>query len=391
MNICIINQHTLNYGDDIAGISLIDRLLYLAEKEKKEIKINILYNSANRLNYNDRRVVHSEEVKLKKMGFFNIFLVLFFGFFGFEYQPNRYVQEFNEIIKKSDYVLVAPGGANIGIYKDWRYLVRLLMVVNLKKRLIFHNNTIGKSNNLLFNFLSRRILKKSDLYVREKKSLSLLNNMGISAIRTVDTGFLFNNVEESSIDLKDYFIFIPTSIQSWHPDFKSFRVDDVINNYVLPSFVDLAKEKSKKVVILAHLNGSLSESSLLESYRDRMIKLGMNKENVFIPTLNSCYDYDNYIKKSDYVVSMRYHGVVMAIKNKINFLSLSYENKMDEVCYYSGFFEHNLGIKQINKESIDIMKRIYNSIPDSAHWDLKLTDLTRKAAICTDQLFFREN
>ena len=38
--------------------------------------------------------------------------------------------------------------------------------------------------------------------------------------------------------------------------------------------------------------------------------------------------------------------LVMAIKNGVPFLSLGYENKMQEVCNYSGFENNNIFIKE---------------------------------------------
>ncbi|MGM0340143.1 polysaccharide pyruvyl transferase family protein [Enterococcus sp. AZ007] len=390
MNICIINQHTLNYGDEIAGTSLIDQLFSLAKKEEKEIKIHVLYNSSERLQYTKKNLYHREDIKLSNMGVMSIFFVLFLGFIGIEYQPNKFVKEFNETIKKSDYIVVAPGGANIGIYKDWRYLVRLLMVVNLKRRLIFHNNTIGKSNSFIFNLFSRYILKRSDLYVREKKSLELMNSMHFSATRTVDTGFLFNNTEKFNTDLEDYFVFVPTRIENWHPNFKGFDVDNIINSIVLPSFVQLSKQNQKKIVILPHLNGDLSEKELLEHYKERITSLDFDSKDVIIPTLSSCYEYDNFIKNSDFVLSMRYHGVIMAIKNKVKFFSLSYENKMKEACNYSGFPDNNLNLKRIDNESIKFMHKCYYSTPNSKEWERSIEELIKEASLCTNQIFFRE-
>ena len=57
------------------------------------------------------------------------------------------MHEWIELIKNCDVAVMSPCGANIGIYKDWASLIRILMVIIEKKKFIFQYNTIGKSGN----------------------------------------------------------------------------------------------------------------------------------------------------------------------------------------------------------------------------------------------------
>lgn len=63
MRFTIINQHTNNFGDDIAGISLIDKL---EEEFGKDTQIDIIYNSGDNLKIERKNVHHLNDVTLKK-------------------------------------------------------------------------------------------------------------------------------------------------------------------------------------------------------------------------------------------------------------------------------------------------------------------------------------
>lgn len=352
MRFLIVNQHTMNYGDDIAGLSLIQQLL--SRFSDKNTKIDIIYNTKGMLNIDDDRVNHQIEVTLKNIGYLQLIVFFIFSLINIEIIFNQKLKDFKNLVKKSDVIFVSPCGANIGIYQDWRFLIRLWLVVKFGGRPIFHGNTIGKSRNFLFNLMALYILRRSVLYVREFASYEYLKGYNISATRTVDTGFLFQNNKLFKGE-SNYTVFIPTSIDTWHPDFKDVNVTELIKNKVLNEYVRLILKENWKLVILPHLYKEMDEKELLNSYKKKFIQLGISEELITIPTLNDCYDYDNYIKHSKFVVSMRYHGAIMSIKNQVPFVSLAYENKMKEACRYSNLEFLNINISDlVYEESINL-------------------------------------
>lgn len=388
MRFTIINQHTNNFGDDIAGISLIDKL---EEEFGKDTQIDIIYNSGDNLKIERKNVHHLNDVTLKKIGYVNIGLIIFCGFLGIHPKfKNKSYNLFKSSIMDANSVIVAPGGANIGIYQDWRYLVRLLLVVQLGVRPIFHNNTVGKSASFIFNFLSKYILKRSDLFVREEATLEFLKKKKLFSIRSVDTGFLFKNekqVDESTID---YIVFVPTKIDSWHPNFKRIDVNKSIRDIVIPSIIKYANQNNFDIVLLPHLNGEIGESDLLNEYLEEFDKYSVERE-VRIAKVADAYDYDNCISNSRFVISMRYHGVVMAINNKVPFLSLSYENKMNEVCRYSGMINHNVNLLELQNETVDSIYDFLrtDNFPTENEWNKRLDYLRILASEATSQIKFR--
>lgn len=350
MNITIINQHTLNYGDDIAGISLIERII---DYFGKNTYINILYNTKGVLNYFKENIHHKDDVTLKRIGIVGILKIIIFAKLNIKLNLNSATKEFIQIIEDSDLIFVSPCGANIGIYKDWRFLIRLYLTVILGKKPIFHNNTIGKSNSIIFNSVAKYVLKNSKLYVRELKSYDYLQSIGLKSYRSVDTGFLFRNDKVFKVE-KDYVLFIPTQLSNWHPDFKNLEIENKVIDTVLIPFLDYAETNNYDVYILPHLYGGQDEKELLEYYLEEIKQRTNFSHNIDIAEIIDCYDYDNFISHSKFVVSMRYHGVVMSIKNEVPFLSLAYENKMLEVCRYSNLDYLNIMIKDLIKNNPEV-------------------------------------
>lgn len=387
MKFTIINQHTLNYGDDIAAISLIETLI---EKFGENTVIDIIYNTKGKLAIEKSNIHHLTDVTLKKMGLLNILLFVFTQVFHIPFNRNEAVKKFKKSILNSNYVLVSPCGANIGIYQDWRFLIKLLLVVLLGKRPVFHNNTIGKSGNYFFNKLAFYVLRHSDLYVREKESLEFLAKKNLFAIRSVDTGFLFNN-HKSFCAEEEYMLFIPTQLDNWHPDFKNKNFDKLLREKILKHFSEFCKEKKCKMYILPHLYGNQKEQELLKMYRRAFIEYGLDASEIKILKIEDCYDYDNYIKYAQFVVSMRYHGVVMSIKNKTNFLSLAYENKMEEVCSYSDMKKNNIYLQDICQETFIDFNKLIASESTMLRWQEKVDYLKGNATLCLNQLVFRED
>lgn len=346
MKFLIMNQHTLNFGDDIAGVSLINQILKLFPSGSTAIQI--VYNTPGSLNYPDQRVSDRNDVSLKDMGRVQILLFMFFSFLGIQVVYKSSLKAFKKMVQDANVILVSPGGANLGMYKDWRYLIKLYMVVIFGGRPVFHNNTIEYSNNWLFNIFEKVILKNSRIYVRELSSYNHLQEKGFFPVRGVDTAFSFVNDNTDPLVSGNYIVFIPTNLDSWHPNFREEPLSDEIKKTILKELSELSKQKSLPIVILQHMHGSAVEESLYDECKRKLVEFGAKTVN--IPQIENCYQYDNVIRNSQFVVSMRYHGIVMAIKNKIPFCSLEYENKMAEVCRYAQLTDLNIKLKNIDKK-----------------------------------------
>lgn len=154
MKVVVINQYTENRGDEAAGTALVKNLL----KNPNIDQIDIIYNSAYKLDIENPRVKHrNEDLRLKNAGRVGILNYLLFRktLLNKISIANDTMNKMSKTIRDADYIYVTPCGASIGIYQDWAFLIRLLFVIKENKTPIFCLNTIGASGNKLFDFFSK--------------------------------------------------------------------------------------------------------------------------------------------------------------------------------------------------------------------------------------------
>lgn len=362
LKILIINQHTLNHGDDAAGVAMAQQI----REQFPNAELHFVYNwpwagSAVFIPYHNAKTFHYLTLIIRKEHLRDAIRYIFHKVLPILKLKNTFINEYINLVKQSDFVVVAPGGANIGIYKDWISLFRVLVAILEGKKPIFHLNTVGKSNNLIFNWITKYVLKNSQVFVREKDSYDQLKKWRIDSIRGVDTALslprksIIKNSSQKNTD--PYLIFIPTRIGTWHPDFKKINLKYKIDNIIIPSLVKFSRKNNLKIKILPHLYGILNEKKLLENIYSHFLSLSLCQEDVnLIKEINDFNDYDRYIAESSIVVSMRYHGIIFAIKNSIPFISLAYENKMKDACNYSGMSDFNFDLTNAHLREEDIVQ-----------------------------------
>ena len=327
--IVIINQHSSNVGDEAAGYALIDELI----NDYRIESIDILYNGSESIPCppDSLEIVrHDLHLSLKKMGHIAIAVYLLTGI-----RLNDTIRSYCRLIEGADQVVVAPGGANIGIYKDWRYLVRLLLTIKTGKTPLFHWNTIGKSGSKPFDFLARKVLKNSRLYVREKKSQRFLESMGLQAELGPDTAFLLRPIPFPKDS--NTIVFVPSELDSWHPYYKQCPINEVVLGEYVPVIGEFALKHGYSIDILPHLMNT-TEKQFNEDVFTILKEAGCAV--TLRDDINDFRDYDMALAHASIVVGMRYHTAVLAAKNYRPYIALAYENKAIEVADYTGMTQY---------------------------------------------------
>jgi polysaccharide pyruvyl transferase WcaK-like protein len=360
MKILILNQLTNNVGDDAAGFTLQQNLkelypdanldiVYIWNYQNSKI-ISPFYDSNHHSNLDLINIHNMDRKELRKLFYYEVPIYVLHKLLNLKYSRNKILSELDSIIQSSDKIFLAPCGANIGIYSDWFYLLRTLQVVLNKKIPIFYLNTIGKSKSKLFNFIADYVLRKSILFVREKKSFDYLKEKKINVNVGVD--IVFGLKSEMSVPKENAICFIPTELSNWHVDFINTTDDHKAIDYTVKDISKLIKMNNYKLYILSHLYNELNENELLFSIKNKLINEGIDDNKIEIVLINTFQEYEKTILKSKITISMRYHGVIFAAKNNIPFLSLSYENKMDEVSKYTLMDKYNIKIKDVKEDVV---------------------------------------
>lgn len=339
MKVLIVNQHSNNFGDDAAGVAVVNNLL----KNENITQIELLYCMPGTIPVMNERVIHNHELDVRK---FNRREFLYYYFLRIK--RGQFLPAFIEKIKEYDVVLVSPCGANLGIYKDWQLLFQDMLVVMRKKPLIFHLNTISPSKNRLFDFLVVRLCKKTSVYVREKASYDFLKGHGINVKLGTDSAFSLESKTKLQKN-KKRIVFVPSDLWSWHVDFKDRHKEDFYK-LILEPLGKFAKDKNMEICILPHTNKE-TEFKFNEEIK-KYLSENYVGDKVEVAVINSAYEYEDYIRSANMVVGMRYHSIVFACKNQIPYLALAYEQKMKEVSSYSGQIEYYIDLKKLELPTV---------------------------------------
>ncbi|MCC8228907.1 polysaccharide pyruvyl transferase family protein [Enterobacter mori] len=331
MKVLIINQHTNNFGDDAAGYALVSELV----NRGHEVAITYIWNkNGTKIPFEHEKVTHYDSLNISRDTLVKEFKL-------FMLDREGYFKKLKELSKLYDFIFVSPGGANIGIYKDWTYLANVIVARMANPNVLFHLNTVGESNSKIFNWLSKRVLKKCIMFVREKRSFDFLRTKNINSSLGVDTAFLLPRHQKELSENK-ILTFIPTQLSNWHVDFRSSNDGDMLKEQILPAIAEFANREGYTIRILPHLYSSEAESTFLNMVKEH---LENHAATAYIDGgVDSFFKYDERVNNSELVVSMRYHGVVLAVKNQTKVISLAYENKMKECCRYAGILSQNIDL-----------------------------------------------
>lgn len=360
MKVLIIGQHCGNLGDEGAGEALVDLLL----ENTQVSEISILYHGGGDRNLpvHHQKVKHIEKAFLTKWDMVSLLAYMFF-----KKRPTRLALKIIKLFKNHDLIIVSPSGANIGIYQDERLLLLCSVALKLNKKLIFYFCTVGKSKNLFFNAVSRAVLRKSKLYLREKASLKYANSIGANATFGVDTAFFLPSEYESvSNDVKKLMVRNPLVLiltdLVWHPNFSNFNSLDLIETKILPDCIRVAEEKNRQIVILPHILENREMNFLSQiAKRHKNIVVALRVTNV--------HEYCYVIENSFAVITMRYHGAVFSIKNCRPFLAISYENKINEVCTYAGCESCVISISDLFQKDTSVHKKMEDILSNGERYE----------------------
>lgn len=361
VKILIVNQHTQNFGDDAACTALLRMILDRASRPVDSV--TIVFNGPQGVAPPISTVSAPEDVRLKDVGRFA--LVVFFAWpalarLAFRGRP---LARFLRLVDQADVIFVAPSGANIGIYRDWPYLIRLAIIVRQGRQPIFVWNTIGASGSAPFDLLARYVLKRAGLFVRERASAAYLEHLGLQCEVGYDTAFALEPVRAGVRD--DVLTIVPAELDSWHPSYRapSTRINALLAASIGAAVAPFARHHDMRVEILPHLR-SIEEADFHAQVRASLVSAGLPTTRIQLRTdIESVEMYDEALATSKLVLGGRYHAVVLAAKNRRPFVSLSYENKMTEACAYLDLQDFDVDITSLGEDlTIEIGTRLEQAL-----------------------------
>ena len=329
MKILLIDQPIRNRGDESAHKALVRSLL--AAIPDVEITVPYRYPEADMAPFMvpGVRYVHTEE------DLFYYRCRLYGAKYGlrFLWHLDPAIRRLSALYREADAVVSAPGGINLGGFKDWHHLFYLQLALHLGRPLLYFGRSVGPfpetdPDRVRFK---REAEKAMDgmrfISLRDASSRPYVGNR--PAVDTLDSAFLERPQADIPTEVLDYvggspyFVFVPNALV-WH-----YRYKDLPLETVREFFADLlsalkAAHPSCKAVLLPQLyNGP----HWIEN--DRLFFEEVAPEGAFIaPDTYSSDIQQAIVRGSSFLVGARYHSVVFAINNDVPFVALSYEHKM---------------------------------------------------------------
>lgn len=233
------------------------------------------------------------------------------------------VYKFNlfEILKQiiKSQVLISGGGSLLQDVTSLKSLLYYLFVIFIalffKKEVIIFAQGIGPINSKLGQFLTKILLKKAKLVtVRDIKSYELLKSWSIEAININDPIFGLSLPQNTPMNR------VGIQLRKWKTLTAKFLEE--LAFYVNKNF-------SHKEIYIYSLQDSY-DMSVCQEFAQNLLNINPKiklkiEHNLNVPDIISSF------RNLDFMISMRFHGCLLALKYGIRTCALSYDQKVEKL------------------------------------------------------------
>lgn len=347
MKVCIINQHTENWGDEAAFLGFVAAL--------NDLDLDLTSVITNSTRIASQGYISSSSAKVYPLRFNSIFekvlafLILKYQFLFPLHRLFKKYRRLSAVINSSDFVCVGPGGENIGAYRDYFYLFTILTALNRGKEVLFAGSSFNTSGNPYYDQIALRLLQQTRVLAREEISYEYLRRNGVKASLCSDNALYIKKYFASAISsttaqspklstIASYTVFVPNCLWTWHPKYKDSQSYQYLTSLIDNIFQSLTAYG--QIVVLPQTYPYPNSKEMFDNYVERF--------NVLVlPDLPSL-DQINIISKSQAIVGMRYHTIVFSALANTKCFSIAYERK---ILGFNRKFFHGNGLLDITDRS----------------------------------------
>ncbi len=267
------------------------------------------------------------------------------------------LRKYNRLIKQADYVLCAPGGVCLGKYRDWMHLWNLVNALDGKKKVAIYGRSIGpfdgsKKSDRLFRRRAVDVLQKAVFVsLRDKRSQQIAAELKIPFHPSIDTAFARTATaplpdELAYLKTRRFAVFVPNQLDAWHPDFRKLPPQRLTTLY--RAILDEILSRGYDAVLLPQLFG---DKLIDHPYCRRLIRHADPNRTVLISDQYEADVQQAVIRRASLLIGARCHSVIFAIQNRVLFLALSYEHKIDGLLELLDLQDGSLPIAELLSDS----------------------------------------
>jgi len=212
-----------------------------------------------------------------------------------------------KVVKECDIFMLGGGGLFAGpsFRANLIWATQAKMAYFYKKNVIMYGQSVGKSKNKIVNRIIKNIFNKASLItVRDQESKINLQNIGVTNEIHVMPDLAFRYSEKIN-PTKNKKVKVTVALREMSGLKKQFFNE--INGFLKW----LKDEKNAEISYVNFQEGELSDSHIHKKLKSK-------------PKKNKIED----IKKADYIIGMRLHSIITAIKNEKPFVAINYFSKV---------------------------------------------------------------
>ena len=219
------------------------------------------------------------------------------------------------LIKHSE-VLISGGGSLLQDVTSIKSLIYYLWIIFTailyRKKVIIFAQGIGPINNTIARYITMLLLKKCTyISVRDDKSLDLLKSFGINADLVCDPIFsinlpIANNNGVVGVQLRDF----------------SSMNDKLLNVLARQIVKEFSDRKLELYVFQKEIDTKICE-------RFKVILKSINN-NIDVEIVSD--NIVNRFSNLEYLIGMRFHSLILAMKMGIKCLGINYDLKVEKLC-----------------------------------------------------------
>lgn len=239
-------------------------------------------------------------------------------------------------MKKADVLVCAPGGMDLGGFRNWHHLFLMRMALRFAPKVAYFGRSIGPFVDDRFSSLSSAVLYCCGfISLRDTKSWALGDRLGLEWHKMLDIVFADGKLPVSGKPFAGdagYCVLVPNSLR-WHPAFRQLT-EASGSGSVESFFVSVIQGISKRfpdirIVMLPQLFGApgLNQGDV-EFFHRIADAAGMEGKLCVLPDTLDSDTQRSVVAGAEFLVGARYHSIVFAASAGVPFLSLTYEDKM---------------------------------------------------------------
>ncbi len=232
-------------------------------------------------------------------------------------------QQVSGVIKQAD-ILISGGGSLLQDVTSLKSLVYYLWVIftalRYKKKVIIFAQGIGPIRNKIAQFITALILKNCDyVSVRDYKSHKMLEWMGIKSDLLCDPIFSLS----LPIEIQKGIVGIQLR------DFATLN-DNILNKLARQIIKEFYDKKIELFVFQKEL-----DFHVCDKFKKIINTLAPNIEVELVQGLSS-HEMIECISKLEYMIAMRFHALVVALKMGIKCIGINYDTKVEKLANEAG-------------------------------------------------------